>query len=84
MGADRFWGRVFRSKYFQGGIGLSERQREANDEEASAFIASFLKEAVNSTLLLLLLLRLLLLLLYSLGHCVAATSPREAPQQQRA
>ncbi|KAL8429115.1 hypothetical protein Efla_003168 [Eimeria flavescens] len=45
MGADRFWGRVFRSKYFQAGIGLPERQQEVNDEEASAFIASYLKEA---------------------------------------
>lgn len=46
MTAERFWGRVFRSRYFQSGIGLPERQKEMDDEEASALISSFLKETV--------------------------------------
>lgn len=54
MPADRFWGRVFRSKYFQGGIGLADRQQEASDEDASEFIASFFKETVQLLLLFLL------------------------------
>ncbi|XP_026190978.1 uncharacterized protein LOC34623057 [Cyclospora cayetanensis] len=44
MAADRFWGRIFRSQYFQRGIGLPERQKESDDAEASAFVAAFLKE----------------------------------------
>ncbi|KAL8432537.1 hypothetical protein ACSSS7_004534 [Eimeria intestinalis] len=55
MSADRFWGRVFRSKYFQSGIGLAERQQEVNEEEASAFVVSYLKEAVLMQLLQLIL-----------------------------
>ncbi|CDJ66736.1 Chromosome III, complete sequence, related [Eimeria necatrix] len=49
MTAERFWGRVFRSRYFQSGIGLPERQKEMDDEEASALIASFLKETLVSS-----------------------------------
>lgn len=51
MSADRFWGRVFRSKYFQGGIGLAERQQTMNDEDASAFVASYVKETVRLLLM---------------------------------
>ncbi|KAL8445951.1 hypothetical protein Emag_004916 [Eimeria magna] len=51
LSADRFWGRVFRSKYFQSGIGLAERHQEVNEEEASAFVESYLKEAVKVQLL---------------------------------
>ena len=47
MAADRFWGRIFRSKYFQSGIGLAERQQEATDDDASEFVAAFSKHKVQ-------------------------------------
>ena len=54
---------MFRSRYFQSGIGLLERQHEPDNAEGSFFIASFLKEKVLLLPLLFLLPFLLMLLL---------------------